>query len=450
MAGTIVSKLLGNLSSGHRRSVKIKQNIALTFLFKVPAVFLDLLVLRLTLDYLEPLKYGIWVTLVSIVGWLSFSDFGMASGLRNRLTESLARGDIRLARVYVTTTYALMVGIASVIVGGFTLLNLFIDWTWVLNSPEDMNAELGQLVFWMVFFGAYFLATGLIRGILQANQVASGAAAIDLATSTLSLITVWILLEATSNSILFLGFWRSMILAVSPLIAGILFFSLFRGDLRPSLRYLDLSCSRDIWGLGGRFFVIQICSAVIFSTDTLIITHVLGPETVTTYMVVFKYFHVLTLGFAIVATPFWSAFTDAYVKKEFAWIRRAFYLKVGLLVPFIVAAVVMVFVGRFFIEDIWLGRKLNIELMLLMLMAAYVVLQAWNRIFNGFLSGVGTLDVTLYTMLLGAIINIPLSIMLADKLGMGASGVILGTILSLSFFALAAPVKTIMLLRQKS
>jgi len=447
MAVPVVTKILGYLSSGHSRSVKIKQNIVLAFLFKVPAVVLDLLILRLTLDYLEPLKYGIWITLVSIVGWLSFSDFGMASGLRNRLAESLARSDIRQARVYVSTTYAMMVGIASSIVVFFAVINMFIEWDWALNAPDYMADELSQLAFWMVFFGAYFLATGLVRVILKATQVASGAAAIDLATSILSLLAVWILLETTSNSILLLGFWHSMMLAVSPLIAGILFFSIFRRDLRPSFQYIDFGCSRDIWGIGGKFFVIQICSAVIFSTDSLIITHVLGPESVTTYMIVFKYFHVLTLGFAIISMPFWSAFTDAYVKQEYAWIRRAIWLKVGLLVPFIITAVTMVFVGQFVIEDIWLGRDLGIELPLLMLMAGYVVLHAWNRVFSWFLNGAGVLKVPLYAMIVGAAINIPISVFLADNLGLGSAGVILGTILSLSIFAVAAPIKTMMLIR---
>lgn len=447
MAVRFASKVLGYLSSGHIRSVKIKQNIFLTFLFKAPAVVLDLLILRLTLDYLEPLKYGIWVTLVSIVGWLSFSDFGMASGLRNRLAESLARNDTRQARIYVSTTYAMMVGIASVLVAIFAVINFFIEWDWALNAPEHMASELGQLAFWMVFFGAYFLATGLIRVILKANQIASGAAAIDLATSVLSLLAVWILLETTTNSILLLGFWHSMMLAVSPLIAGILFFYVFRQDLRPSPRHVDFSCSRDIWGLGGKFFVIQICSAVIFTTDSLIITHVLGPESVTTYMIVFKYFHVLTLGFAIISMPFWSAFTDAYVKQEYAWIRRAICLKVGLLIPFVVAAITMVFVGRYVIEEIWLERDLGVELPLLMLMAAYIVLHSWNRVFSWFLYGAGLLNVPMYTMIIGAVINIPASIFFADHIGLGSSGVILGTIVSLLFFAVASSVKTFMATR---
>mgnify|MGYP006902922004 CR=1 FL=1 len=445
----VVSSILRYLSSGHSRSIKIKQNILLTLLFKIPAVVLDLLILRLTLDYLEPLKYGIWITLVSIVGWLSFSDIGMGAGLRNRLAESLARNDITQARVYISTTYAMMLGLASVIVITFTFINLLIEWDWVLNAPDYMTGELSQLAFWMVFFGAYFLATGLIKVILKANQLASAAAVIDLATSILSLLAIWLLLETTSNSILLLGFWHSMMLAVLPLIAGLLFFGFFRWDLRPSLKYIDFGYSRDIWGIGGKFFIIQICSTVIFSTDSLIITHVLGPEEVTTYMIVFKYFHVLTLGFAVVSMPFWSAFTDAYVKQEYGWIRRVICLRVGLLVPVIIAAVTMFLIGRFVIEDVWLGRNLDIGLPLLSLMAVYVVVQAWNRIFSEFLSGVGVLSVTLVTMLLGAVINVPLSILLADYLGLGASGVILGTIISLSFFAFVGPVKTMFLLRQR-
>ena len=434
----VISGFFNFFSSGHKRSVRIKKNILLIFLLKIPAVVIDFYVLRLILDYLEPLKYGIWITLVSLVGWLSFSDFGIATGLRNRLAESLAKSELDKARRYVSTSYILMTILSLLIVFVFAAVNQFVNWEWILNAPKEMYLELNQLAFWMVFFSAFYLVTGLIRVILKATQVPSASTAIELITSIFSLVAVWILLNTTSNSIILLGFWHSLLIAVSPLIITGFFFTIFYPELFPSFKCFDLNCIRDVLNLGSRFFVIQICSLIIFTTDSLIITHMLGPEFVTTYMIVFKYFHILTTGFAMISVPFWSAFTEAYVKKDFLWIRRAIYSKIMILLPLILIATIMLFTGRFLIEEIWLGRELGIDFTLLVMMAVYVFVSAWNRIFSWFLSGVGVLSVNLYTMIIGAIINIPLSIILIENFSIGSAGAILGTIFSISLLLLQA------------
>ncbi len=442
-------KLLNCLSAGHERSVKIKKNIVLALLFKAPTILIDLLVVRLTIDYLEPMEYGVWATLASIIAWLSFSDFGLSSGLRNRVAESLAHNQHHQARVYISTTYAVMLGISLLTVVLFSTVNNFIDWNWVLNAPASLSDELKLLAFWVFFFTSFYSTIGIIKAILKATQVSSAVPAIDLSVSILSLIVVWILLETTSNSLLLLGFWRSFLLVLSPFVVSLFFFGLYKTELRPSLSCIDPSCIRDIWSLGMKFFVIQICSLIVFSTDNLIIVQLLGPEQVTNYTVVFKYYNILVVGFAMIAMPFWSAFTDAYAKNEFAWIRRMLMKQVKLLIPLCAIAAAMALAGHFVIEKVWLGRAVGISPLLLVLMAVYVVQQAWNRVFNWFLSGIGILNVTLFTMIAGAIVNIPISIFFVKELEMGSAGVILGTIISLSFFSVVGPMKAVSHLKQK-
>lgn len=431
-----------------KRSANIQKNILLVVLLRFPDLFLKFLCLRLTLDYLEPLKYGVWITLASIVGWLSFSDFGIGLGLRNRLAESLSRNDLQGARTYISTTYAVTFVIASAIVVCFSIANNFINWAELINAPLEMADELGRLVFWMVFFSAYFLATGLIKVVLKASQIASGAAAVEFLTSLFSLFLILILLQLPSNSIVLLGFWHSFLLAGTAGFAGMYFFYIARRDLRPSWRYVDVVATRGIWSLGGKFLTIQLCYVVIFSTDSLLIARLLGPESVTSYMVVFQYFHVVTVGFATISLPFWSAYTDAYAKKDYVWIRRALKFKLFLLIPVAFSCLVMIGIGRFVIEDLWLGRDLGIDTLLLCLMAAYVVIFAWNRVFAWFLNGVGELKVTIYALISGALINIPISIFFVRALDLGSAGVILGTIASLGILTIAAPIKTYLLLRK--
>ena len=62
----------------------------------------------MALNYLNPVKYGIWLTLTSVIGWFAFFDLGLGNGLRNKLAEALAKNDNELARTYISTSYAIM------------------------------------------------------------------------------------------------------------------------------------------------------------------------------------------------------------------------------------------------------------------------------------------------------------------------------------------------------
>ena len=340
-----------------------------------------------------------------------------------------------------------MSGVALFVVICFSFLNLHIQWDWVLNTPSVLSRELSQLAFWMVFFSIFYITIGLIKSILKAKQMPSVAVAIDLVGSLFSLIVVWILLKTTENSLLSLGYYHYLMLVMSPLLASYIFFFHFYPELRPSIKYYDRKSIKLIWSLGKKFLLIQICSVIIFSTDSLIIAQLLGPENVTGYVIVFKYFNILTVAFAMISMPFWSAYTDAYEKKEFEWIKRILLKQIYFLVPIFLVLVVMVLFGRFIIEDIWLGERLNIKWSLLVLMAVYAFLQAWNRVFNWVLNGIGELNVTLYSMLIGAVINIPVSILFVKYFDMGTSGVILGTIVSLSFYGVLGPIRATFLIK---
>ena len=66
----------------------------------------------------------------------------------------------------------------------------------------------------------------------------------------------------------------------------------------------------------------QIAAVVVFTTDNLIITQLFGPAQVAPYSIALKYFNIAQMGFSIIITPFWSAFTEAYTKNDYAWIKN--------------------------------------------------------------------------------------------------------------------------------
>lgn len=102
------SFLSDKINKGHHRSVKAKRNIFTTFIFKGCSIAISLVLVPLTIHYVNPTQYGVWLTLSSIVGWFGFFDIGFGHGLRNKLTESISKGQYKLSRIYISTTYAIL------------------------------------------------------------------------------------------------------------------------------------------------------------------------------------------------------------------------------------------------------------------------------------------------------------------------------------------------------
>lgn len=93
------------------------------------------------------------------------------------------------------------------------------------------------------------------------------------------------------------------------------------------------------------------------------------------------------------------------------------------------------------------GIWMTLLSVLVVLMGIYILVLTWNRIYSYFLNGIGKIKLQIYSAIIAGSINIPLSIYFAKYLSMGISGVVLGTIISLSFFAIIGSMQTYFILK---
>jgi O-antigen/teichoic acid export membrane protein len=413
-------------TKGHERSIKTKKNILISIAIKCVSIAVSFLLIPLTLNYLNPVKYGIWLTLMSVIGWFAFFDIGLGNGLRNKLAEALARDDKEMARTYISTSYAVLSIIISMVYLVFIFVFPFISWNKILNTPYEMNAEINKLIFIVFSFFCLQFIIKLISMILKADQRSAISGGINTLASVLSLIIVFILTKTTQGSLLWLSVGISVANIIAPLIVTIWFFSTDYKHLIPSIKYVKFSCAKDLMGIGFLFFIMQLAALILFSTDSFIIDQLYGPEEVTPYNIAFKYFSLITMGFAVVTTPFWTAYTDAYHKQDFIWIKRITRKLSLLWVALVFVVIAMILFSNYFYE-IWIGNSIKIPLLLSVSMGIWVLISTWTSIFGNFLSGVGKIRLSLYHSFAMIIINIPLSVFLAKYLNLGSTGVIIGT-----------------------
>ncbi len=428
------------MNNGHDRSVKARKNILISFFIKGISIVIGFIFVPLLINYLGTVEYGIWITLTSIIAWVSYFDIGLGNGLRNRFAESLARQEYDLAKIYVSTTYAalsLTFGIFFLI---FLVVSPLIDWAMVLNAPEEMAAELDILIKITVGFFLLRFILKLINIIITADQRPAISNTFEPLGNAVSLIGILLLLHFTQPSLINLG----LVLGVAPvvvlLLVTIYFFNKEYKIYKPSFRFVNFHYFKDLAGIGFQFFIIQVTIVIILSTNNIIITQIVGPEAVTSYNVAFRYFGMISMGFAIVANTYWSAFTEAYIKNDIPWIRKITKALINMFIGIVAALVLMLVFSEEFYK-LWVGNKVQVPFMLSLYCALFVLISVWVSIFTYFINGTGKIKVQLYTTVISAIISIPISIILATTLKMGASGVVLGSCLAYIPLAIISPIQ---------
>ena len=421
-----ISFIKGLLNKGHSRSINAKKNILASFLIKGGNIAISLILVPITIHYIKPTQYGIWMTLSSIIGWFGFFDIGLGNGLRNKFAEALAKGEHEMARIYVSTTYAILTIIIAIALVLFFCINPFLNWSKILNTPADMAGELSTLAMIVfVFFSVRFVLQ-LITTILMADQQPAKSSLFNFYGNVFSLLIIFILTKTTTGNLIYLGLGLGCT-PVLVLTASTLWFYAHRYKrYAPSFRYVQFKHARHLMGLGVKFFILQIAVIVLYETSNIIIAQLFGPAEVTPYNIAYKYFGVIPMIFGIIMTPFWSAFTEAWVTKDFVWIKSTMK-KLDLLSLGLTVVTLLMLAFSHYIFRIWVGRDVNVPLSISVVLAAYFIINARNMIYIYFLNGIGKVKLQLYSGVIGMIVNIPLAIFFGKQLGV--AGVILSTVI---------------------
>lgn len=403
-------------SKGHERTVRAKKNIALSVLLKGGSVAITLFLVPLTIQYVNPTQYGIWLTLSSIIAWFSFFDIGLGNGLKNKLTEAIALNKLSDARTYVSTTYAVLIIISIVIFILFSIGNPYINWEKILNIQSNTGINLTHLVFILFAFFCLQFVVQIINTVLTANHETSKSSLINLISQLVIIIIIYILTKSTQGSLSSLIFVLAGVPVLIFIAASFWLYNTSYKKYAPSIKHVEFKYAKDLLSVGGVFFVIQIGALILFQTDNIVITQIFGPEEVTTFNIAYKLFSTVTMVFTIIITPFWSGFTEAYTKKDFNWIRNIVskMKKLWLILSLFTIALL---ICSPFLYRLWVGEKIKIPFNLSIAMALSVIASIWQTIHVFLLNGINKIRLQLYLVIISSIINIPMAIFFGKIIG---------------------------------
>jgi O-antigen/teichoic acid export membrane protein len=444
-----VQFVYNKINKGQERSVKAKKNILGSLLLKGTSIVISIVLLPLTINYINVSQYGIWLTLSSIVGWFAFFDIGLTQGLRNKFAEAIAKGNDSLAQAYVSTTYAILAIIFFFLWLCFLIVNRFLNWPHILNISQNMQSEISILAVIIFTYFCLQFVLGIITTIITADQQPAKASLISVLGQILSLIIIIILVKTTHGSLIKLG----IALCLSPLVillaANIFLFKGIYHKYRPLISKVKFSYAKGLFNLGVVFFIIQIAAIIQYQTANIIIAQNFSTADVTSYNIVYKYFGMLQMIFNIFLAPFWSATTEAYFKNDIQWIKNGIkkynYLNIIL---FVVAILMLIFSSN--IYNLWLGKgKVNINFLLSFWGFVYFNIYIFGSKYVFFLNGISALRIQFCASLVTPIIYILLSIFLIKYYKLGVYSLFIAAVIANFNALIIAPLQYHMVINKK-
>ncbi len=414
------------LNIGHERSLRLKRNIIYSFLIKGVSVLISFLLVRITINYINPVQYGVWLTISVLVAWMNTFDIGLSNGLRNKMAHALALGQKQDIVKYVSTTYALLLLISASIFLVFYGVGSFFNWNNLLNVKSAISYDIWPVV--IVTLGAFCIQFALqpINSILIATHQPFKSSLILLLGQLLTFVVIYTLTQTTKGNLLILVIVASGSPVIVYFLTNIYLFNTELKEYAPKIRFIDKAIIKSLLKVSSAFFFIQMGALILYETDNIIIARTLGPLAVTTFNIAYKYFSVLIVIFSIIITPYWSAFTDAYAKNDMAWISES-VKKMRKLWVFLSILALGLYLIAGFVYKIWIGKEVSIPSSLSFSIAVYVIVQTWQVIHAYVLNGVGKLRMQLILLIVTGIINIPLSVVLIKEVGV--AGTVIANIL---------------------
>ena len=382
------------------------------------------------------------MTIVSVLTFLSITDFGLAASLTNALGKAQAENARDAGRRYVSSAFLMLSSIALVIlIFGSAFAPRIASFLFPHLQSPLARAEIVPAMTIALSIFALSLPLLIPARVLAAHQESALANLWNMAGSLGNLVAllgvIWF-----RGGLPWLVFGCFGFGLLTNITCAAWLFAFHKPWLSPKFLAIDPAFAKTLFGDGWKFFVIGIGWMINWQTDNMVIAHFLGAAQVTPYAVTFSLFALAT-GLQTLAYPsLWPAYTEAFAQRDFEWIRQTVRsnFKFSFLSTLAIVGLLSIFAGD--IIRFWAGAVAVPPFSVIVWMALWRLMLATLLVGSCLLNATGHLKgMTIYGTIT-ALLNLTLSILLAKKYGI--TGVIAGTVIA---FAVANYIPTFLEVR---
>jgi len=391
-------------------------------------IVIGLVSVPLTIGYLGAERYGVWMTISTLIAWLYIVDLGLGNGLTNALSEAYADERTDLAQRYVATTFWAIVGVATALAVALAVTWSTTNWPAFFNVKSSVAQREVKIAVGLAFaFFVLNLPLTIVTRVLTAYQEGAIGNAWTAAGNLASLLGIVLVTQLRGGlGLLIVGVSGTQLCVA--LASAVWLFGRHKPALQPRRSLFDRHVVRALLSTGLMFFVTQIASLLILQSGNIIIARLQGAGAVTPYSVTWRMFSYTTMVQTLTFGALWPAFNEAFARQDLGWIRRSFNanlrLNMGISALLIIPLVIW---GRTVIE-VWAGTQAIPPSAMLYWMAAWSLIYVSMSAVSCLLLGAGRVQGQMIYGTTTAIVNVVLSVWLVQIYG--ATGVIAATVLA--------------------
>lgn len=386
-----------------------------------------LLTVPLTIGYLGKERYGVWMTLSSLVAMLNFADVGMGNSLLNAVSAAYGRQDWDDARKSISNGLLVLVVVPTILAAAFVCAWPFVDWGKVFNVTDAHNAleaKWATLVFVLAFLAT--IPLGLVKQVQSALQQGFANNLWQAGGAILSLAAVLAAVKLRGG-VVGLVFAAAGVPLVVNLANHLYLFHRQMPQLRPTpIRDRDRRKISQLFSTGLLFLLVQISVSLAFQLMPIIVAHRLGTAAVADYSIAWRLQMVVLVPWQLLTSGLWPALGEAMSRGDWLWVRRS-YLRAtggGLLYGLVTGLVVVLFGQR--LVAVWTKGYVQLSQIALLSLGAWVVVCAANQATWALLNASGKIAIQiLFAALFGCAAAFGAWAMCPS---LGVAGALLGTV----------------------
>jgi len=395
----------------------------------------------LALKFLDTERMGLWSFVVQSLGYFLLLDFGVTSSVGRLMGEPLHSADAKECGRWLSL-FLVITGFQGLLIflAGYFSTDWVIAW---FNIAEPLRPEAHSLWLWMLSLNVLTFPLRIGGGILFAQNRNYWPLLCSAAGNGIGLLAFFLFLKAGSNT---LAYAYSAVLTT--LVSGVLpWLAVKWGPHRFKISFSDIRWSdlKPLFNFSSGVFVIGVAIQVVFLSQSLIITKLLGLSAVTLFMVSSR---AGTYGLQILwrtfdsLNPRWQQF---YVAGDRAHLAASFQRYTGLTMSLaLLGGTFLIVLNHPFVNllNLWARRPgVYAGVGFDALLALYIWQHAWNHCLACVPVLAKDIRVLSWVAVVDMLLNIVMSVALAQTMGVKGviAGSIIGSLVSMAYLTWRAP-----------
>lgn len=367
-------KILRIIKDKGQRNYRLVLSIISSVLAKFIGIGSTLITMPITLQYLGAEKFGVWMLISGVLGFIAFSDLGIGMGLQNALSKAEGESETKLQKYYISNAYFILTIISFFI----SLLVLMVFHSIDINEGLNLNGDEDSLyaLKYSVLTFLMGLPVSLIQRVLNGIQKSYLASFALMVGSILSLMSILISVYLDLGLI-----FLCVAFAVSPVLAQFAFSLVYfikNPKHMPRIKSITMKYSKPLVSTGFWTVATQMIYTSKINGPIIIISSTLGMLAVAEFSVVQKFIFAVSAVISMGLQPLWAVYGEAYHSRDRKWIEIALRKSIQLtLILTFCASIILIVLGPYIIE-VWLGGKVEVSREMIFYFSLWMVFSCLN------------------------------------------------------------------------